>query len=127
MNEIEKAIDYFETQKQLFPNSFNVLSGHYDTALESLLEKQERENPQPLTLEQLKSMDLLEWCWIEVLVPFDFELKVSAYYQKQEVGTERTMLKTFWCGYPGMTFGFDYCNYGKTWLAYAHKPEQEEK
>lgn len=80
----------------------------------------------PLTLEELRGMDLREWCWIEVLVPFDFAPKVSAYYQRQEVGTESGAMRgTFWCGYPGLTFGFDYSDYGKTWLAYRRKPEPE--
>lgn len=42
-NKILQAIDYFETQKRLFPNSFNVLSGHFDTAIAALQEKAERE------------------------------------------------------------------------------------
>ena len=42
-NKILQAIDYLEAQKRLFPNSFNVLSGHFDTAIEALQEKAERE------------------------------------------------------------------------------------
>lgn len=43
MSEIQKAIDYFETQKKLFPNSFNVLSGHFDTAISALQNQAKRE------------------------------------------------------------------------------------
>lgn len=42
-NKILQAIDYLEAQKRLFPNSFNVLSGHFDSAIEALQEKAERE------------------------------------------------------------------------------------
>lgn len=36
MSEIEKAIDYFETQKKLFPHSYNVASGYFDIAIKSI-------------------------------------------------------------------------------------------
>ena len=42
-NKILQAIDYLEAQKRLFPNSFNVLSGHFDTAITALQEQAERE------------------------------------------------------------------------------------
>lgn len=42
MSEIQKAIDYFETQKKLFPNSFNVLSGYLDIAIKALKEQTKR-------------------------------------------------------------------------------------
>lgn len=81
-------------------------------------------NTGALTVEQLRKMDSdMEnrcWVWIEVLKPFSYELKVSAYYQVQY---DYTKGKAFICGYPGLTFGFDYSDYGKTWLAYRCKPE----
>ena len=42
-NKILQAIDYLEAQKRLFPNSFNVLSGHFDTAISALQYQTERE------------------------------------------------------------------------------------
>lgn len=42
-NKILQAIDYLETQKRLFPKSFNVLSGHFDTAISALQDQAERE------------------------------------------------------------------------------------
>jgi hypothetical protein len=42
-NKILQAIDYLETQKRLFPKSFNVLSGHFDIAISALKEQAERE------------------------------------------------------------------------------------
>lgn len=82
---------------------------------------------EPLTLGQLRKMDVdmknRRWVWIEALKPFSYEHKVSAYYQVQ---LDYTQGEAFVCGYPGLSFGFDYADYGKTWLAYARKPEGSE-
>jgi hypothetical protein len=82
---------------------------------------------EPLTLEQMRQMDTdmenRPWVWIEVLKPFKYELKTSAYYQVQ---SDCTHDRAFCCGYPGLGFAFDYDDYGKTWLAYRRKPEGSE-
>lgn len=68
-----------------------------------------------LTIEELKNLPLKEWCWVEVLQPFDSAEKVSAYYRKHyDYSHERA----FCCGYPGLSFSFDYADYGITWEAY---------
>ena len=72
------------------------------------------------TVEELKTLPLRAWVWIEVLVPFDYEEKVSAYYRKQE---DYTHDKAFCCGYPGLSFVFYYEDYGKTWIAYQYQPD----
>lgn len=96
-----------------------------DLIIAAIREKQERENPKPLTLEELKELKIRNWIWIEVLKPFDFPNKVSAYYQRHEFGTaEYAMKETFFCGYPGITFGFDYCDYDRTWHAYQNGPKE---
>ena len=96
-----------------------------ELALAALREQAERENPKPLTLDELWQMELNEWLWIEALEPFSYPNKISAYYQRHEYGTaDGAMKETFACGYPGITFGFDYCDYGKTWLAYRERPEE---
>lgn len=78
-----------------------------------------------LTVEQLQEMgaDMKNrpWVWIEVLKPFICESKISSYYQAQRDCTDG---KAFRCGYRGMEYGFNYSDYGKTWLAYARKPEE---
>lgn len=76
-----------------------------------------------LSREQLKHLPDLEWVWIEVLEPFDCEDKVSAYYRKHD---DYTHGEAFCCGYPGYSFGFDYDDYNKTWLAYRYKPSESE-
>lgn len=88
------------------------------TRFEALQEKQERENPQPLTLEQLKSMDG---------EPVFFTRCGWGIIGFRKVGTDEhgEYDKKY-------TVGF---SYGWEWLddvmrsgqAYAHKPEQEEK
>ena len=78
---------------------------------------------EPLTLDELRQMAIREWVWIEVLNPDAFRSKetVSAYYRKYD-GYKKGEI--FWCGYPGLGFGFDYADYGKTWMAYRQKPEE---
>ena len=78
---------------------------------------------EPLTLDELRKMPIRDWVWIEILNPDAFRSKetVSAYYRKYD-GYKADEI--FWCGYPGLGFGFDYADYGKTWLAYRQKPEE---
>ena len=78
---------------------------------------------EPLTLDELRQMPIRDWVWIEILNPDAFRSKetVSAYYRKYD-GYKKAEI--FWCGYPGLGFGFDYVDYGKTWLAYRQKPEE---
>ena len=73
-----------------------------------------------LSIEQLKNLPLREGVWIEVLEPFAYEEKVSAYYRKQ---ADYSHNKSFCCGYPGLSFSFDYADYNKTWTAYIHQPK----
>ena len=78
---------------------------------------------EPLTLDELRQMPIRDWVWIEILNPDAFRSKetVSAYYRKYD-GYKKDEI--FWCGYPGLGFGFDYADYGNTWLAYRRKPEE---
>ena len=78
---------------------------------------------EPLTVDELREMPIRDWVWIEILNPDAFRSKetVSAYYRKYD-GYKKDEI--FWCGYPGLGFGFDYADYGKTWLAYRQKPEE---
>ena len=88
----------------------------------------------PLSLLQLKEMSAKAsdpqaesdssglWVWIECLQPEAFATvcnKVSAYYQ---ISYDFTKGESLCCGYPGLGFCFDFCDYGTTWAAYAHRP-----
>ena len=80
---------------------------------------------EPLTMDELRKMPIRDWVWIEILNPDAFRSKetVSAYYRKYD-GYKADEI--FWCGYPGLGFGFDYADYGKTWTAYRQKPEEDD-
>ncbi len=76
--------------------------------------------PLPLTVEQLKALNaepLKHWVWIEILDTSAF----SAYYRTYADYTDG---KEFCCGWPGVGYSWDYCDYGKTWIAYDRKPEE---
>jgi hypothetical protein len=112
MTEIEKineaiaACEYvigFEKPAIMMPTK------HIETALTALREKAEREDPEPLLLEQLLTMDSTP-VWVEyLLTPTD------------EVN---------WCviedqaaHIPGCDYArFEFKDYGRTWIAYAHRP-----
>ena len=99
----------------------------YDMAISALRQqdhfREVTKMMEPLTLDELRKMPIRDWVWIEVLTPDSFRSKetVSAYYRKYD-GYKADEI--FWCGYPGLGFGFDYSDYGKTWLAYRQKPEE---
>ena len=71
------------------------------------------------SVEELKALTEKERVWIEVLRPFDSKDKVSAYYRKTCDYSQGT---SFCCGYPGLSFAFDYEDYGLTWHAFHQKP-----
>lgn len=74
-----------------------------------------------VTIEELKALPVGDWVWIQVWEQFEFGEKVSAYYSKHE---DYTRDKSFCCGYPGLSFGFDYADYNKTWTAYKYEPKE---
>lgn len=136
----EEAIEYAEKKNLKLeeeierPGSYYGAYAMYSTELEfvsmaiSALRQQEHfrdltKKVEPLTLDELRKMPIHDWVWIEVLNLDAFRSKetVSAYYRKYD-GYKKDEI--FWCGYPGLGFGFDYADYGKTWLAYRQKPEE---
>ena len=86
-------------------------------ALEDVPDKDVGKN-EPLTLDELRQMQIGDWVWIDVLHSKE---TVSSYYRKYD-GYKKDEI--FWCGYPGLGFRFFYEDYGKTWLAYRQKPEE---
>ena len=121
----EEAI---EAIKCNWPDSrYTILREALDMAI-SALRQQERfgEANKTLTLGELRQMPIRDWVWIEILNPDEFRSKetVSAYYRKYD-GYKKDEI--FWCGYPGLGFGFDYADYGKTWMAYRQKPEEDDQ
>lgn len=107
--ETADALDRFRAVRRGQP--FNILwPSDVDEAIEALEDKLNRrpapEN-KPLTLEQLRQTieyDPKGWLWLEDLTDGE-----NSTYQRND--------KTF--RWSNLT------NYGKTWLAYARKPEQE--
>lgn len=81
----------------------------------------------PLTIEQLKSLEVGDWVWI-----IDFEKTVykpisdsGNYYRINDSGEYAD--KELWCYCSAIGHGFDYSDYGKTWLAYKNKEQAEAK
>ena len=89
---------------------------------ESALRQQETvtNRNEPLTMDELREMPIRDWVWIDVL---HLKEAISSYYRKYD-GYKKDEI--FWCGYPGLGFRFFYEDYGKTWLAYRQKPEEDK-
>ena len=120
--------DAIEAIKCNWPDSrYTILREALDMAISALRQQEHfrevTKKVEPLTLDELRQMPIRDWVWIDVLNPDAFRSKetVSAYYRKYD-GYKKDEI--FWCGYPGLGFGFDYADYGKTWLAYRQKPEE---
>lgn len=83
-------------------------------AAEALREKEARENPQPLTFEELRQMDI-EPVWV---VPAKDQCMIPEWcVYENEYGI------AYIPGYEG--WKWELKNYGKTWIAYRHKPKEE--
>ena len=121
----EEAIQVIEITRPTCRNT--ILCVALDMAISALRQqdhfREVTKKVEPLTLAELRKMPIRDWVWIDVLNPDAFRSKetVSAYYRKYD-GYKKDEI--FWCGYPGLGFGFDYADYGKTWLAYRQKPEE---
>lgn len=74
---IEQAIEQFEEQKQLFPHSYNVLSGLYGAAI-SALEKQLPTPPENKVHEKYKALGKNYYCKCGVMF-VDFERNGTNY------------------------------------------------
>lgn len=81
----------------------------------------------PLTIEELKSLKVGDWVWI-----LDFSKTVykpisdsGSYYRIDDSGKNTD--KELWCHCSAIGHGFNYSDYGKTWLAYKNKEQAEAK
>ena len=114
-----------EAIKCNWPDSrYTILREALDMAISALRQQEHfrevTKKVEPLTLDELRQMPIRDWVWIDV---FHSKEAVSSYYRKYD-GYKKDEI--FWCGYPGLGFRFFYEDYGKTWLAYRQKPEEDK-
>lgn len=79
-------------------------------AIAALQEKLERENPKPLTLEELRQLNAGEVIWHKSLQGLSSNWCVLRHDDINIFKTELTAAR-----------------YGKTWIAYRHKPKEDEQ
>lgn len=119
---IERAIKILDDGKRIFCFSCGQIDQNIalDMGIAALKEKAERENPRPLTLDELREMDG---------VPF--------YVQMTDVLDNSVWVPTVWPAISDTVSGVDvaiwagqensylkFRDYGKTWIAYRHKPKE---
>ena len=84
---------------------------------DALREQQERENPKPLTLDELRQMDG-EPVWIHFIG--GVVIRNDGWFIVSQIGTSEIFLS----GKVSVYKNFWY--YGETWLAYRQKPEEAD-
>lgn len=115
-----EAIHVIQSNRQT--SGYTMLCEALDMAIDALREQEQRYNPKPLTLEELRQMPPKEWVWVEVLQKRSGLQDESAYYRKFLGWMPENI---FFCGYTGWATAFDYADYGKTWFAYRSKPKED--
>lgn len=80
----------------------------------------------PLTIEQLKALQVGDWVWIEILEPESIEesFPKKAYFQKADIVVGENFFPFI---LNDCEDGLDYQFYGSDWLAYKNKEQAEAK
>lgn len=106
MNEIERAIKrHHDLTDGLNSETF---SEYRELVLAALREKTERDDPKPLTLEELRERDGKPvWC-----------REIGAGIEEWTIGDPRKRRRI------GLMQAFYFSNYGTTWLAYDYPPKE---
>lgn len=123
---IQEAIKQLDgANAMLFNRNMVAFNRAIIMAITALQEKAEREDPKPLTLEELRQMDgepvwvvdlrpksVNKYCVISISAPLKYQ-DIDHYNVAYIPGTEHD-----W-------YSFD--EYGKIWIAYRHKPKEVQK
>ena len=117
----EQIIHIFENSNLQGSFTPEGLTAAYVAALAALHAEQERLNPQPLTLEELREM-VNQPVWVEVT---DHSVFADPNDDFDAWGMVRPCLVRIWDFNRAdlVTITHDFDDYGKTWLAYRTKPE----
>ncbi len=92
----------------------------FELAAAALREKAEREDPKPLTFVELLQMDDVPF-YVRMVDPLD-ETEWNPHYYPAIYDNVGDVDVAIWCGSERDYLPFD--EYGKTWLAYRHKPKE---
>lgn len=132
---IEEAIKYFANmtkdktalsvaKKTGSPKMVDVVKQIYEAnelAITALREKAERDNPAPLTIEELRQMDGEPVYVSDLQRPKESEYCIIHANDKYGHGDENRSAQISGCE----CFWYDFETYGDTWIAYRHKPKEE--
>lgn len=81
----------------------------------------------PLTIEQLKALEVGDWVWVVVDDEEELTLERSAYYKTIEPQTKDEMKYFMFAHDDIKRDGLLYSTYGTKWLAYKNKEQAEAK
>ena len=132
---IEEGIKYFAqmtedksvlsmAKSMYMPRVLNAVERVYEAnelALVALREKAERENPAPLTIEELRQMDGEPVYVSDLQRPKESEYCIIHANDKYGHGDKDRSAQISGCE----CFWYDFETYGDTWIAYRHKPKEE--
>lgn len=114
----EQAAAWFEERAAHTP--MPGARGMFEVAAAALREKAEREDPKPLTIDELKQMDG-EVVWVKVLDTSDPSVPYESCWGDIFVWAEGV---SFWRFGHESEIDPNSKNYGKTWVCYRHKPKE---
>lgn len=77
----------------------------------------------PLTIEQLKSLEVGDWVWIEIFGDGKLKSEIKAYFEI--LGNTGEFIRSYHISLGSIVFSFD--NYDTKWLAYKNKEQAEAK
>lgn len=121
---IEKAIDelggYIGVFDDIYDYELKELWPALELAVSALREKLERENPKPLTIEELRQMDGEPVYVSDLQRPKESEYCIIHANDKYGHGDENKSAQISGCE----CFWYDFETYGDTWIAYRHKPKE---
>ena len=116
--ELQQAIAWFENRLSgaTMPGARKML----DIALSALREKQERDNPKPLTLDELREVsEQNEFCGAHIWIK---DLKIGWVTVAITDETAKDGIIGIWCADTNDVYHEK--DYGETWLAYRTRPKE---
>lgn len=117
---IQQAAEWFEKRAKDTP--MPGARAMFEIAAAAVREKAEREDPKPLTLEELRQMDG-EQVWMEIINGGEFWLPIDSTWVEVKTNNFQKAVE-FWLFGSEEELDPNPKNYGKTWICYRYKPKE---
>ena len=135
MNEVKKAIEYLDWRYEVHGGKIGLYRDDgstkaYELALTALREKAERDNPKPLSLDEVLKLaekadhvNRPEWIWYKNLVNSDPYFDTTGYKIIMSPLSIEAGIRLRFCTV-GVVYGGLISDYGKDFLVYRYQPQE---